>query len=192
MDEIKDGLDPAEQSEQLPTNEQPIEPQEVPVTPPPVVEQPVAPTPQPEQTYQAPQQPQAQPQQTYQPQGGGSKFGAFGGQGIGELGPKPENNLTLAIGATVASLLTCCGYVSCLGLILGIVAIVFATQVDSKYKQGDLAGAESAAKTSKLLALIALGTVVVSIIVVIAMIAINGTDQFIESFKQGYEQGRGR
>lgn len=72
------------------------------------------------------------------------------GQGNAGQPTKPDNYLVMAIVATVL------GLCSCLGLILGIVAIVFATQVDSKYNLGDYAGAESAAKNAKLFSIIAL------------------------------------
>lgn len=52
--------------------------------------------------------------------------------------PKPDNYLVWSILAT----LFCC-------LIGGIIAIIYSTQVDSKYNAGDYAGAESAAKTAK-------------------------------------------
>ena len=64
---------------------------------------------------------------------------------------KPNNNLALSIIATIVSLITCCGWISCIGVILGIIAIVFSTQVDSKYFAGDYVGAESSAKNAKLL-----------------------------------------
>ena len=61
--------------------------------------------------------------------------------------PKPENNLVLAIIATVLGVCSPC----CIGIILGVVAIVFANQVNTKYDVGDYAGAEQAAKNSKIL-----------------------------------------
>ena len=50
------------------------------------------------------------------------------------------NYLVWAILITIASLCTCC----IIGTIPGIVAIVFATQVNSKLSAGDRAGAEQA------------------------------------------------
>ncbi|MDR0823534.1 MAG: CD225/dispanin family protein [Prevotella sp.] len=105
--------------------------------------------------------------------------------------PKPANNLALPIVATVLSLITCCGYVSCLGVILGIIAIVFSTQVDSKYALGDYAGAENAAKYAKILSFIAFGTIVISIILVIVSIIMNGgIDTMVERYKETMEQYR--
>jgi len=53
--------------------------------------------------------------------------------------PKPPNYLALAIISTIL----CC-------LPLGIVSIVFSTQVNSKYAVGDYEGAEKASKNARL------------------------------------------
>jgi hypothetical protein len=58
-------------------------------------------------------------------------------------GPKPPNYLVWAILST----LFCC-------LPLGIVSIVFAAQVDSKYNSGDYAGAVGASENAKKWAII--------------------------------------
>lgn len=63
---------------------------------------------------------------------------------------KPDNYLVLSIVSTVL------GLCSCLGLILGIIAIVFATQVDSKYTMGDYDGSLKASNNAKILSIIAL------------------------------------
>jgi len=60
-------------------------------------------------------------------------------------GPVP-NYLVWAILITIASLCLCC----VVGTIPGIVAIVFASQVNSKLSAGDRAGAEQASKNAKL------------------------------------------
>lgn len=103
--------------------------------------------------------------------------------------PRPNNNLILAIIATVVSLITCCGYVSCIGFILGIIAIVFSTQVDSKYFAGDYAGAESAAKNAKLLSLIAIGTIVLSIVwIIVSIILAGGISAIMEQYQTIMDQ----
>lgn len=76
----------------------------------------------------------------------------------------PNSNLALAIIATVAGFLTCCGLGGCGSIALGIVAIVFSSLVDSKYAKGDYIGANKMAKNSKILSLVALGLAVLSII----------------------------
>ncbi|WP_413533388.1 CD225/dispanin family protein [Empedobacter brevis] len=64
-----------------------------------------------------------------------------------DIKPKPENNLVLAIIGTILGLCSPC----CIGLIVGIVAIVFSNQVNTKYAIGDYVGAEKASKNSKIL-----------------------------------------
>ncbi len=59
---------------------------------------------------------------------------------------KPSSNLALAIIAT----LLCC-------LPLGIVSIVYAAQVDSKWNAGDYYGAQQSAKNAKTWALVSIG-----------------------------------
>ncbi|MFC4673659.1 CD225/dispanin family protein [Dysgonomonas termitidis] len=97
--------------------------------------------------------------------------------------------MILAIIATVVSLITCCGYVSCIGVILGIIAIVFSTQVDSKYFAGDYAGAESAAKNAKLLSLIAIGTIILSIVwIIVSIILAGGISAIMEQYQTIMDQ----
>ena len=72
------------------------------------------------------------------------------GQG-GYAPPKPNNWLIPAILTTVL-----CG---CLPL--GIIAIVFAAQVDGKYSSGDYAGAEAAAGKAKTFTLLSFGLALV-------------------------------
>ena len=71
--------------------------------------------------------------------GGYASQGRFGHGGSLTHLPKPSNNLVPAILVT----LFCC-------LPLGIPAIVFASLVDGKYAAGDHAGAENAARKSRL------------------------------------------
>ncbi len=104
---------------------------------------------------------------------------------------KPNNNLALAIIATIVSLITCCGWISCIGVILGIIAIVFSTQVDSKYFAGDYVGAESSAKNAKLLSLIAIGTVVLSIVwIIVSIIMAGGVAAIMEQYETMMEAYR--
>lgn len=53
--------------------------------------------------------------------------------------------------------------------ILGIVSIIFAAGVESKFYRGDIAGAESASRTAKTLVLVSVGIGVVSIILFFAL-----------------------
>lgn len=97
---------------------------------------------------------------------------------------KPNNYLALSIVATIVSLISCCGWISCIGVILGIIAIVFSTQVDSKYFAGDYAGSESTAKNARILSLIALGTVVLSIVwIIISIVMAGGISAILEQYE---------
>lgn len=102
---------------------------------------------------------------------------------------KPDNNLALSITSTVVSFITCCGFVSCIGVILGIIAIVFSTQVDSKYFSGDYAGAENASKNARLLSLIAIGTIIFSIVwIIVSIIMAGGFSAIMEQYQNALEQ----
>lgn len=90
------------------------------------------------------------------------------GNNMGGQPSKPNNYLVMAIVATVL------GLCSCFGLILGIVGIVYATQVDSKYNLGDYVGAESSAKSARLFSIIALVLDGIGIIANIIYIAVFG------------------
>lgn len=78
-----------------------------------------------------------------------------------ETQPRPNNHLALAIITTIL----CC-------LPAGIVSIVYATQVNSKYNAGDYEGAIKASKNAKTWWIVA---AVVGIVVAIAYFAFAGT-----------------
>ena len=119
----------------------------------------VAHTPVPSQAQPA----SAQPQAAYS-SGPGTGMGA-----ATNLPPKPENYLVWAILATVL----CC-------LPLGIVSIIFAAQVDSKYRAGDYHGALESSRKAKSFAWWSFGVgltvtvIVVAIQVVAAITAASG------------------
>lgn len=98
--------------------------------------------------------------------------------------PKPNNNLPLAIVGTILGFCSPC----CIGLVLGIISIVFSTQVDTKYNIGDYFGAEGAAKNAKILSLIAIGLGVIGFIMNIVQLATLGVDGIMESYQQYLEQ----
>jgi hypothetical protein len=75
------------------------------------------------------------------------------------------NYLVWAIAITIASLCLCC----IVGTIPGIVAIVFATQVNSKLNAGDRAGAEQASKNAKLWCWITTGLCILGLVLSIGM-----------------------
>ena len=94
------------------------------------------------------QQPPAYGQGAYPsyPQAGGGYGGGYGAGGYGSggynAGPPPQNYLVWAILSTIL----CC-------LPLGVASIVFSTQVNSKWAQGDVAGANESARKAKLFAI---------------------------------------
>ena len=96
--------------------------------------------------------------------GGGGYGGGYGGGGY-NAGPPPQNYLVWAILSTVL----CC-------LPLGIVSIVFATQVNSKWAAGDVAGAQDSARKAKNFAIWgAVIGLVVSVVYIIGIFAFGWT-----------------
>ena len=90
----------------------------------------------------------------------------------------PNNNMTLAIIATVLGLCSPC----CIGLILGIVAIVMASQVKTKFDSGDFAGALSSAKNAKILSYIAIGLLALNIIYLLGFGGMAAYQEILESY----------
>lgn len=99
---------------------------------------------------------------------------------------KPNNNMPLAIIGTILGLCSPC----CIGLILGIVSIVFSSQVETKYLAGDYAGAESSAKNAKILAFIAIGLFFLNILLVIIQILTIGMDGLMDRYEEILNQSR--
>lgn len=121
---------------------------------------------QPQQGFEQPQQEPASTQQPVytQPQTG--------------YGAPPPNKPACPSDYLVGNIiLTVLGLCSCIGLVLGIVGIVFSSQVKSKYALGDYAGALSASNTAKILFIInlvlsilaVLGWVLYIVVVIAAM-----------------------
>lgn len=95
---------------------------------------------------------------------------------------KPNNYMALSIVATVL------GLCSCVGLIVGIVAIVMSAQSSSKFKNGDYEGSVKAAKTAKILGLVTLAIFVVHMIYSWYSIQqLGGWDAYIESIREAIE-----
>ncbi len=93
--------------------------------------------------------------------------GAFSAQA------KPANYLVWSILST----LLCC-------LPLGIVSIIFAAQVDSKFAAGDYAGAEQSSQRAKMWAWIAFATGLIGVIAYFAIIVLFGTMGALGSIPQ--------
>lgn len=96
-----------------------------------------------------------------------------------EIRPRPQNNLVLSIVATVLGVCSPC----CISVIVGIVAIVFSTQANSKYDAGDYIGAEQAAKNSKILSYVAFGLIAINLIYLIFVFITQGSDAIMNQYK---------
>jgi|SRR5690606_3635503 len=96
----------------------------------------------------------------------------------------PENNMTLAIIGTILGLCSPC----CIGLIVGIVAIVMASQVNTKFNAGDYAGAQSSAKNAKILAYVAIVIGGLGLIFNLISLAFMGTDGYMEMIENYQRQ----
>ncbi|MDR1877242.1 MAG: CD225/dispanin family protein [Flavobacteriaceae bacterium] len=97
-----------------------------------------------------------------------------------ELPPVPNSNMPLAIISTV---LTCCSC-NCVGAILGIIAMVYAGQVNTKYIAQDYIGAENAAKNARILSFVALGMLVLGIILNIIYVMMVGVSTYISQYEE--------
>ena len=82
--------------------------------------------------------------------------------------PAPSNHLVLAILSTVFGFLCCSG----INLPFGIVAIVFASQVNGKYASGDFQGALSSAKQAKIWGWISMGLVILGFILCLLFVLV--------------------
>ena len=92
--------------------------------------------------------------------------------------PLPNNNMTLAIIAAVLGPCSPC----CIGLILGIIAIVVSSQVKTKFERGDFAGANSSAKNSKIATFIAIGLLVLNLIYLFVFGGIAAYQKILETY----------
>ena len=81
-------------------------------------------------------------------------------------GAPPSNNLVWAILTTIF----CC-------LPFGVVSIVFAAQVNSKWQSGDYAGAQDSANKAKTWAMVSAGIGIVAIIINI-ILAVSGAGMY--------------
>ena len=91
----------------------------------------------------------------------------------------PNNNMSMSIIGTVLGLCSPC----CIGLILGIVAIVMSNGVKKKFEAGDYEGAEKAAKNAKIIAIVAIALAILNLI----YIGFNW-DSTMEQYQQMMEQ----
>lgn len=89
------------------------------------------------------------------------------------------NHLAWAIVSTVLATCLCCP----LGLI-GIVAIVFSTQVNTKLNQGDIDGAQRASANAKTWCWVATAFAIIGLLINIIMFATGGMEQYMMMMEQ--------
>lgn len=92
------------------------------------------------------------------------------------LRQQPPNYMVISIVGLILGLCSPC----CVGLITGIVAIVFSSQVTSKFNAGDYAGANSASNNAKIFGYVSLGLGILGILLNLIAIAIMGSDGYME------------
>ena len=68
--------------------------------------------------------------------------------------------------------------------VIGIVAIVFSTQVNSKLNQGDLEGAQRASANAKTWCWVATAFAIIGLLINIAMFATGGMEQYMMMMEQ--------
>jgi uncharacterized membrane protein len=99
--------------------------------------------------------------------------------------PKPNSHMPMAIISTVLSVISCSIIPS---TVFGIISIVYASKVNSKYAMQDYEGAVRASKNAKIWWIVTLiSIVVIWIIWILFFDAILG-DEFMEEFMKEYER----
>lgn len=99
------------------------------------------------------------------------------------------NHLVWSIIATILAFFVCCmSCVSFPGIITGIVAIVFATKVNSLLNQGDLEGARRASKNAKIWAWVTTGLMIFGIVVFVISLMTLGVDGYMQQMEQFQQQ----
>lgn len=96
---------------------------------------------------------------------------------------KPKNSMVMNIIATIVGFL--CGG-CCIPGIIGVIGIVFSSQVDTKYAQGDMNGALSSAQTAKILGIVSLVLTALAWIGIILYFVFIISVAGFEGFSSGY------
>jgi len=99
--------------------------------------------------------------------------------------PKPNSHMPMAIISTVISFISCTIIPS---TIFGIISIVYASKVNSKYAMQDYEGAVRASKNAKTWWIVTIVSIVV--IWVVSLIFLDNIigDEFMEEFMKEYER----
>lgn len=91
--------------------------------------------------------------------------------------PMPKNHMTLSIVGLVVSILTCGG--ACfISIVLSVIAVVFSNQVETKYRVGDIIGAEKDAKNAKTLSIISIVISAFALILLVFYVLVIGISSF--------------
>lgn len=91
--------------------------------------------------------------------------------------PMPKNHMTLSIVGLVVSILTCGG--ACfISIVLSVIAVVFSNQVETKYRVGDIIGAEKDAKNAKTLSIISIVISAFALILLVFYVLVMGISSF--------------
>lgn len=102
------------------------------------------------------------------------------------LPPKPNNHMVMAIVSTVLSVVTC-SFFYVIPIAGGIVSIVFASQVNSKYNAGDYEGAEKSSKYAKIAWIVSIVAIVGALIYIVTSVG-SSWDQIMEQFNSEMER----
>jgi H+/Cl- antiporter ClcA len=98
---------------------------------------------------------------------------------------KPNSHMPMAIISTVLSVITC-NFIP--ATIFGVVSIVYASKVNSKYDLGDYEGARRASRNAKTWWIVTLATVVVLLIISAIALYYFVDEAFMEEFMKEYER----
>ncbi|HJW45563.1 MAG TPA: CD225/dispanin family protein [Lysobacter sp.] len=98
-------------------------------------------------------------------------------------GPIP-NYMVWAILITIAAFCLCC----VVGAVPGVVAIVFASQVNSKLAAGDRAGAEQSSKNAKLWCWITTGLAIFGLLLTILLKVTGYSERYMQDYMEAMQE----
>lgn len=100
------------------------------------------------------------------------------------MGNRPDNYLVMNIVATIIGFI--CTLSCCVSGFIGVVGLVFSTQVNSRYEQGDINSANNNANIAKILAIVSLvmsGIIIIGwILYVVFVISLAGLGEALNKY----------
>lgn len=97
---------------------------------------------------------------------------------------RPDNYLVMNIVATIVGLV--CTMSCCVSGLIGVVGLVFSTQVNSRYEQGDINSARNNANIAKILAIVSLvmsGLIIIGwILYIVFVISLAGLGEALSNY----------